>query len=109
MDRYLEERLRDGGVILFLGAGSSFGAVNRLKKTPPGGEHLAELLADRLGLTIDPKTDRLPAVAAVARRKLGDASFNAFLDEQYGGCTPSPDQLTLANYSWKRIYTTRPR
>lgn len=106
MDDYLKARLKEGNVILFLGAGASWGTANSLKKSPPGGKELARLLAEHVRLSFNSETDKLTEVAAVARRKLGDVAFFNFLDRHYGNCSPSNEQMALSKYSWRRLYTT---
>ncbi len=89
-----------------MGAGASYGATNKKKKSPPGGELLAQLLCDHVGVKFNPALDTLASVAAYSRKKLGDAAYYSFLEGHYRGCMPSQEQNILANYAWKRIYTT---
>ena len=47
LDKPLVDGIRDGRVVLFLGAGASKGAVDSKGKEPPIGQELADLIAEQ--------------------------------------------------------------
>lgn len=45
--KVLIAQIKEGQIVLFLGAGASIGAVHPQKKIPPTGKELAELIAGK--------------------------------------------------------------
>ncbi len=102
---FLVEQLRRGQVVLFLGAGASFGSLNQLGDSPPLGATLAEQLSKQAGVNFDKEEDDLSTVAANAKIRLGDDAYNRFLRERYLHCKPSAALTQLSQFPWHRIYT----
>lgn len=105
LPNFLVEQIRRGHVILFLGAGSSYGSVNQLGDSPPLGAALAEQLSNHAGIAFDKEEDDLSTVAANAKTRLGDDAYYRFLRERYLHCKPSAALLQLSQFPWHRIYT----
>lgn len=103
MNSELEQHIRKGNLVLFLGAGASINSINSLRKNPPLGGELAETIAKELGWEY--KGESLKTVFSAAKPRLGDGLYN-YLESQYKHCTPSREYLTLASYPWPRVYTT---
>src|SRR5262245_31961717 len=99
----IRSAIQSGNLILFLGAGASIGARNRLGEELIGSERLGAHLAERAGLEY--QNELLPAVYAAARAALGSDQTERLLEGAFRHCRPSPDQLALARFPWRRIYT----
>ena len=106
MDDYLKDRLKSGKVMLFLGAGSSYGALNKFGQMPPDGYNIAALMADKCKISFDAENDSLTTISGVTRKRLGDHEYYKFLESHYKKCNPSNDQKKLCKYHFPRIYTT---
>ena len=104
MDEFLAQRIRQGRVALFLGAGASVGRTNRLGKAPPLGGQLVSILATAMSTTADASED-LQTVSAVARRRLGP-QFDELLRNNYTITKPSDDYKQLANHAFHHVFTT---
>lgn len=102
---YLAQRMAQGQVILFLGAGASIGSRNSLGQDPPLGFRLTEILGQACGIIHSP-SDSLAFAMGTAINKLGQEGVWRLLRTHYLKCTPSPALKLLARYYWPRIYTT---
>lgn len=102
--QFLLRQFQSGNVVLFAGAGFSVGAQNRLKKDPPTGRDLSELLAEESGWKYD--GEDLPVVYSQARMHLGASGLNGLLAELYKDCVPTNWHSLIASLYWYRIYTT---
>jgi len=105
LPKFLLDQIQRGRVVLFLGAGASFGSKNRLQESPPMASALAKLLSDESGIDFLEGEDDLSIVAANAKKRLGDGRYNEFLQDRYLRCRASVDLQNLAQFPWTRIYT----
>ena len=91
-----------GELILFLGAGASYGCHTLRGDRLPMSGNLAEELAIAAGFTYEGET--LDIVYEAARVKLGQR-LDKLLEDNFKHVKPSPEYERLASYPWKRIYT----
>jgi hypothetical protein len=97
------KQIEKGNAFLFAGAGFSIGATNSLKKDPPTGDQLAELLAEECCWPYN--HEDLPSVYSAAESHLGQAGMRKFLERHYLNCSPGWQRL-VSEIPWYRIYTT---
>lgn len=103
MNEFIISRILEGRAILFLGAGATYGSLNRQNSSPPLGRELASILAAKC--KIEQEDADLGEICAVARRRLGDADFFNILRSHFQFCTPSESLRHLMSFYWKRIYS----
>lgn len=100
-----DEILKDikaGELILFLGAGASYGCKTATGQPVPMAETLASQMAIAAGFPYE--GEPLDQVYEAARGKLG-ARLDGLLQASFKHVTPSFEYDRLAAYPWKRIYT----
>lgn len=106
-EAYLVRRLRRAEVVLFLGAGFSTAATNRLGRAIPSTEQLRELLWQYLGMVAEPDPSSLGDLYAAAlssgrpHSELQDLLESQLLVSEY----PAAYSSLLPVY-WRRIFTT---
>lgn len=100
---YLIQAMRDNNVVLFLGAGASYGSKTSGGDQIPLGETLKVFLLDLLG--IDDKDLRLDQIAKDVRKFFGDDGLKTKLEEKFLETRPSPEINELFSYRWNRCYT----
>lgn len=105
LPKFLLEQIQRGRVVLFLGAGASFGSSNRLGESPPMATALAALLSKEAGIEFVDGEDDLSIVSANAKKRLGDQGYQEFLRDRYLRCKASADLKHLAHFPWARIYS----
>lgn len=93
----------DGGMVLFLGAGFSLGAVAIGGQEIPTSRAFAERLARRAGVPRDEEPPELQVAWALAQRKPG---FREYLREQFLVNRYQPWQRLVYRFRWRKIYTT---
>lgn len=105
MTPLLKQRISQGRVILFLGAGASVGCNSNDGKpaAPLGGQLKNELVT--LAALDDAEDDDLQDIYCAAQKILG-AQLQKHLEERYSDLKPANSLLELAKYPWPRIYTT---
>ncbi|MBI5720380.1 MAG: SIR2 family protein [Burkholderiales bacterium] len=103
MNEQIRAAFLEGKLILFLGAGASFGSSNSTAQSPPLSRELAKVLAERCGWAYS--GERLSVVYAAARKQLA-LQLDDLLARLYEHCRPSPEYIFLAQYPWARVYTT---
>lgn len=100
----LLKAMREGEVVLALGAGASATSMNVRDNNIRQGRALAELLAVKAGLRY--ANEELPeVVTAVVGSRLSRAQFHQILREEYTKVSPSVELERLLSYTWRRIYT----
>lgn len=102
MNKSLEDAIRKGELILFLGAGSSRGCSSADGSPVLDGAGLAEHLAKRGDFEYS--DDPLDEVYSAVRAKLG-SRLDTVLEELFRFTKPSIEYSDLANFAWRRIYT----
>lgn len=108
-EQVLRRALANNKCVLFLGAGFSTAATNRLKHGLPTGWQLASALWELLGyVDTHGEYDGTPLdrLFDIARRVKGERALNEFLDDRLR-VTSYPDFYRVITYPfWHRIYTT---
>jgi hypothetical protein len=90
----LLDALKDGRIVLILGAGASATSWNRKEKNLLQGTGLAEILAKEAGLAYS--GEPLPEVlGAVLGRRISEQRFHNIIEQEYTGTTPSPELSRL--------------
>ena len=103
---YLSKALAGNSAVLFLGAGFSADAKNRLGQTIPVGSQLANDLWHFLKYPGDYDGSDLSSVFQAALAQGHQRELRAFLEERYT-CDALPDWYEfVAKIFWYRIYTT---
>ncbi|HIE0128453.1 TPA: SIR2 family protein [Stenotrophomonas maltophilia] len=102
MNNGILEAIKKGELILFLGAGASFGCHNASGKATKMPVELAKTLAAAADLEYH--DEALDVVYQAAQEKLG-ARMSRILEDEYRHTSPSRDYEILSKYSWRRIYT----
>lgn len=105
MTPLLKQRIAQGRVVLFLGAGASVGCRTSSgdDAAPLGGQLKRELV--ELAALVDSTDDDLQDVFGAAQKTLG-RHLQAHLEARYSKLRPAAPQLELAEYPWARVYTT---
>lgn len=101
----LIDAIRRGEVVLFLGAGASWGARNTKSETPPSGQGLADLLARKF-LSEKYVGKPLAQVSELAMSHADQSSVERFIQELYQSFEPADFHRQLPLYKWNAIITT---
>jgi len=102
MNNQILNAFTHGRLIIFLGAGASFGSKSKSGLPLPMGSELAVELAKEAGLEY--ADEGLDEVYAAARHELG-SRLDAFFEQRLRHCQASQALIELASYPWPRIYT----
>ena len=102
MNGDIKQAIKEGRLVLLLGAGASGSSTTRLNEPIPLGYQLAEILAEKSGLEYS--NEPLNKVYSASKKILGNELNNIF-DSYFNHCKPSVDYNTLAKYVFRRIYT----
>lgn len=100
---YLLRSLRENSVVLFLGAGASYGSKTSAGSEIPLGKGLAQLFRDLIGEKDE--SLRLDQLGKDVRRIYGDEGLKRKLEENFAETRPSKDLIDLFAFSWNRCYT----
>ena len=100
----LLEKIKNGSVCLFLGAGFSFSGKAKDGGNIPIGNTIAEKLISFAKLTAS-SSRPLSRIYDAAIEKTSKQEVNEFLRIQYVGCQSTWQQI-IPSFLWKRIYTT---
>jgi hypothetical protein len=99
------EQIKAKNVVLFLGAGASFGAVHPNGKKIPNGQELSDLIAEKfLGDHYKGKNLSLVAELAISESSLFE--LQNFVYEVISPFRPSEYHLKIAQFPWNAIFTT---
>lgn len=98
----IKNAIKNGKLILLLGAGTSLSSKNKQGQPIMDGWGLAEKLAQEADVPY--KNESLPVVYSAVRKTLGDR-LNKILEAEFKHTKPSSAYETLAKYTWARIYT----
>jgi tetratricopeptide (TPR) repeat protein len=101
----LIEQIRLGHVILFLGAGASFGASHPQNNKIPLGNALRDILAEKY-LSSEYKNHSLAQVAELAISETNLFEVQEFIAELFSKFSPNNHQKLIPLFSWKCIATT---
>jgi hypothetical protein len=103
--RILLDYVRQGQVVLFLGAGATFGAVHPNAVSPPSGQQLADLIAMKF-LSRRYVGQALPRVADLAISESSLSEVQRFVATQFQDFKPAAFHSLLARFTWDTILTT---
>lgn len=103
MNNHIKIQLQNARLVLFFGAGASFGSKNQEKENPPLAGELAEQLATHAGLSYE--GEQLSDIYDAAKSTIGDLKLTEFLELKYKHCTPSAEYRYLAKFAFQRVYT----
>lgn len=103
-ERLLLNAMRDGEVVLILGAGASATSTNFRGDRVLQGRSLAELLANKAGLPYS-QEELTDVISAVVGHRLSQDQFDLVLRDEYTRVRPSVELQHLLGYTWRRIYT----
>lgn len=109
----LERIILKGSPILFTGAGFSKFAQNEHKEQVPDGNTLKKRIINEL-LLIDEDEDSyqelykssLSDLCSYSESEKGKNKLHDFLCSIFSGCIPQPFHKVIANFPWKKVYTT---
>lgn len=101
---HLLEQLKAGNLVLFLGAGASFGAKNNKSQTIPSAKQLSKQLAEKfLGADVEGDLSYV-AELCISESSLYDVQlFISNLFREFHHC---PHHSKLTDFVWKAIFTT---
>lgn len=98
----LIEKIKHGEVILFLGAGASFGSTNGNNEPIPQVADLEVKIRDAIKIS-DDDLDLGRLAAAMVRR--GEADYHRLIRQCFVDCTPADSLEKIFKYVWWRCYT----
>lgn len=102
---WLEEKVRNGEAILFLGAGATRGALGPRGEKPLSGNELRDVLADRfLGGALKDKP--LAQVAEYAKAESSLVDVQTTIYELFEPLKPAQCHLLIPSFRWYAIVTT---
>lgn len=101
----LVEEIRQGDVLLFLGAGASFGAEADDGREALSGQELARALSDRF-LGGGFKTKSLSEIAELAISESDIVTVQYFVADLFRGLRPASHHLEVPTFRWHGIVTT---
>lgn len=103
--RSLSEQIKEGNVVLFLGAGAAIGALHPQSSEIPQGQQLANLLAKKfLGERHIGKPLSFVAELAISETNLH--KVQSYLAELFHDLQPAPFHKLIPTFVWKAIATT---
>ena len=101
----LIEQIKDGNVILFLGAGAAFDSIHPENKKPPNGNQLANLIAEKF-LGNEYLNSDLQYVSELAVSETDLITVQQFVAGIFKEFSPGQHHLKIPLYHWHSIYTT---
>jgi tetratricopeptide (TPR) repeat protein len=101
----LLDHIREGQVVLFLGAGASIGALHKNNKTPPVGTALSTLIADKF-LGEDFRNRSLAQVAELAISETDLFTVQEYIASLFRDFYPNTFHKLIPRFVWKAIATT---
>lgn len=105
LPKYFVEQIKAKNVILFLGAGASFGALHPAGLKMPNGQELADLIAEKyLGESYKGKNLSYVSELAINESSLFDVQH--YIYELISPFTPAEHHIKISNFPWNKIFTT---
>lgn len=105
--------LNNDSVMLFIGSGFSLGATNGNGEKLPSGAALKKDIIEKLLGYKDGDCDyaaltneKLPAIISLANSTVQEVVVHDYLTETFKDCSPCEFHKTIANFPWKKVYTT---
>lgn len=103
---HVVEQIRAGKVILFLGAGASWGATSPTPPTsPPSGKELGRLLSEKF-LGGDSSDKPLPLIAEYCIDATDLRTVQNYIANIFNHFKPSAMQKSVADFRWAGLVTT---
>jgi len=101
----LNEAIREGRAVLFLGAGASIGAESDDASTPPNGVQLATMLSDRF-LGGEDADNPLSVVSEYSISETDLVTVQEFIRDIFLRYEPADFHLLIPTFKWAAIATT---
>lgn len=103
--KVLKEQIAQGTAVLFLGAGATIGAKNKIGSEPPNGQQLAKLLSEKF---LNDKTynSSLQAVGGLAINNTDLTTVQEFIRTVFEDFEPADFHLLIPTFRWHGIVTT---
>jgi len=102
MNSNIEALIRQGKLVLLLGAGASLSSKDSHGRAVLSGEALAKLLAEEAGMKYT--GEALPIVYGGVINRLRQR-LSDILEERFMHCKPADELVAIAKLPWARIYT----
>ena len=102
---HLANEIRDGRVVLVLGAGASLGATSANGRVAPNGTELAEEIANHF-LSDGHQGLPLAVIAELAQSESSIAIVQNFIADRFNDLLPTEFQRLLPTFKWASIATT---
>jgi tetratricopeptide (TPR) repeat protein len=103
--KVLIDQIKEGQIVLFLGAGASIGAVHPQKKIPPTGKELAELIAGKF-LGSEFRDRPLSQVSELAISETDIIKVQEFIASIFRDFYPADFHMLIPKFIWSAIATT---
>ena len=101
----LLDQIIEGNVVLFLGAGASFGALNKDGQQIPSGQQLSNMIAQKF--LDDSYLDQpLTFVSELANDQKDIFSVQRYLYDLFESFQPSEAHKLIPTFKWRSLYTT---
>ena len=100
----LIDQLKTGNVVLFLGAGASYGAIHPQNKIIPLGNVLSDMIVEEF-LTDEYKGETLQVVSEIAISECNLYDVQQFIYEVFEPFQPNETHKKIPNFIWKSIVT----
>ena len=101
----LIDQIKDGNVILFLGAGAAFDSKHPKGDKPPTGKQLANLISEKF-LGKEYLDSDLQYVSELAISELDLLTVQKFIADIFKEFKPGDHHLSIPLYRWNSIFTT---
>lgn len=101
----LVDQVREGNVVLFLGAGATRGATDPQGRQPPDAQQLSNLLAEKF-LGKEYVGRALDQVAALAISETDVVTVQTFIAQQFVEFQPAEFHKLIPTFVWSAIATT---
>ena len=102
---YPLDQVKDGNVVILMGAGASVGARNSKGECPPTGQELSRLIADKF-LGSSHRDDPLAFVSELAISESDLFTFQEFVRIIFEDFQPDAFHQLLPSFSWHGLATT---
>ncbi len=101
--RLLQKAVKDGNVVLLLGAGTSATSLNAQGQTVKLGKALAGELAGMAGLPY--ANEDLPDVIQAVGPRVSEVQLHQLFRKEFTRIVPAAELNEIFHYSWRRLYT----
>ena len=105
LPKALIDGIKDGRIILFLGAGAAFDCLHKESKKPPTGTQLANLIAEKF-LGEEYLNRDLQYVSELAISETDLFTVQKFISDIFKEFKPGEHHKLVPMYKWHSLYTT---